>query len=155
MIGRTQSVEKGAHSAPLFFTSSRCGRRVCSARQASPAVLGCLLAAALLLSASTTAQDAPARGAGRLAPPAAVTCDRNQLTSWTGIVTGYQPQARSTWIEIHTDADTVESTVSVACFVRDAKLADARRMTPAELMDKYGMSRAHAYALRREALRRK
>lgn len=38
---------------------------------------------------------------------------------------------------------------------RDAKLADARRMTPAELMATYGMSRSHAYALRREALRRK
>ncbi len=38
---------------------------------------------------------------------------------------------------------------------RDAKLADARRMTPAELMQAHGISRAHAYALRREALRRK
>lgn len=38
---------------------------------------------------------------------------------------------------------------------RDAKLADARRMTPAELMETYGISRSHAYALRREALRRK
>lgn len=38
---------------------------------------------------------------------------------------------------------------------RDAKLADARRMTPAELMATHGISRAHAYSLRREALRRK
>lgn len=37
---------------------------------------------------------------------------------------------------------------------RDAKLADAKRMTPAEMM-KTGISRSHAYALRREALRRK
>ncbi len=38
---------------------------------------------------------------------------------------------------------------------RDARLADARRMTPAELMKAHGISRAYAYALRREALRRK
>lgn len=34
-----------------------------------------------------------------------------------------------------------------------AKLAAARRMTPKELMRAFGISRAHAYALRREALK--
>ncbi len=38
---------------------------------------------------------------------------------------------------------------------RDSKLADARRMTPAELMATHGISRSHAYTLRREALKRK
>lgn len=51
-----------------------------------------------------------AAGRGRMRPPSAVTCDRNQLTSWTGIVTGYKRQKGSTWIQLHTDSDTDEST---------------------------------------------
>lgn len=37
----------------------------------------------------------------------------------------------------------------------DAKLAAARHMSPAELMQTFGISRSRAYALRREALRKK
>ncbi len=43
-------------------------------------------------------------------PPATLVCDRNQLTSWTGEVTGYRRESDQTWIEIHTDEQTVEST---------------------------------------------
>ena len=51
--------------------------------------------------------SALARG-GRLAPPAAVSCDRNQLTSWTGVVSGYERNRGSTQIQVDTDAETVE-----------------------------------------------
>jgi hypothetical protein len=73
-------------------------------------VIGGLLAAALLACAPTTAQDTPPQRVGRLAPPAGVACDRNQLTSWTGVVTDYRRGVESTWIEIHTDAETIERT---------------------------------------------
>ena len=43
-------------------------------------------------------------------PPAAITCDRNQLTSWTGSVSGYGRGSAKSWIEISTDDDTIEST---------------------------------------------
>jgi hypothetical protein len=46
---------------------------------------------------------------GRLRPPATLACDRNHLTSYTGVVTGYRREARQTWLEISTDEDTVEA----------------------------------------------
>jgi len=54
-------------------------------------------------------QDVPRQG-GRLAPSPSVTCDRNQLTSWTGVVSGYRRDSDSTWLRISTDEDTVEET---------------------------------------------
>jgi len=69
-----------------------------------------VLAALLPVSAcnwAESAQDAP-RDGGRLAPLPAVTCDRNQLTSWFGVVSGYRRESASTWLQISTDYDTVE-----------------------------------------------
>jgi rhodanese-related sulfurtransferase len=45
---------------------------------------------------------------GRLAPPAAVGCDRNQLTSYAGRVIGYRRTAAETRLLISTSAGTVE-----------------------------------------------
>jgi rhodanese-related sulfurtransferase len=45
---------------------------------------------------------------GRLAPPAAVSCDRNQLTSYTGKVKSYKRQRGKTVLVIDTTADTTE-----------------------------------------------
>jgi len=45
----------------------------------------------------------------RLAPPPSVECDRNLLTSWTGVVTEYQRRLGETRISIHTDYGTDES----------------------------------------------
>jgi len=50
--------------------------------------------------------DAPAR---RMMPPPSVSCDQNQLTSYTGAVTAYQRQHGATRLSIHTDWDTDES----------------------------------------------
>jgi len=61
-------------------------------------------------SQDTGGQDTGGHQAGRLAPPPAVTCDRNHLTSWTGLVTGYKRDEQSIWIEISTDEGTVEQT---------------------------------------------
>lgn len=44
----------------------------------------------------------------RIMPPASLGCDRNQLSSWTGVVTEYQRITGSTRIVIHTDYETVE-----------------------------------------------
>lgn len=55
--------------------------------------------------------EAPAPAAGRLAPPAAVTCDRNQLTSYAGRVTAYARSEGRTTLTIATDAGTVENVV--------------------------------------------
>ncbi|MFC1696620.1 hypothetical protein ACFL1C_10990 [Pseudomonadota bacterium] len=72
--------------------------------------LPALLLGLVFLSCTTSAQDVGGRHMGRLAPPPAITCDRNQLTSWTGEVTGYRRQENQTWLEISTDEDTVEHT---------------------------------------------
>ena len=65
----------------------------------------------VLLSATggLPAQEARMAGEGRLRPPQGIACERDQLTSYSGRVTGYKPGAASTWIEIHTDEDTVEA----------------------------------------------
>jgi hypothetical protein len=65
---------------------------------------------ALLACSSTSAQENAQRSAGRFMPPATIACDRNQLTSWTGLVSGYGRGAAKSWIEINTDDDTIEST---------------------------------------------
>jgi rhodanese-related sulfurtransferase len=51
---------------------------------------------------------ASASRGGRLAPPAAVSCDRNQLTSYTGKVKSYKRQKGKTVLVIDTSADTTE-----------------------------------------------
>ena len=68
------------------------------------------LVSALILSGTAQAQDNDGEHAGRLAPPVSVSCDRDQLTSWTGDVTGYRRDDTSIWIQISTDEDTVEET---------------------------------------------
>lgn len=72
-------------------------------------VLATLLAG-IFLSCTIQAQNSGGRRMGRLAPSALISCDHNQLTSWTGIVTGYQRLEKTSWLEISTDADTVEHT---------------------------------------------
>src|SRR5688572_21106726 len=56
---------------------------------------------------SAPAGASASRG-GRLAPPAAVTCDRNQLTSYTGKVKSYKRQQGKTVLVIETTSDTTE-----------------------------------------------
>jgi hypothetical protein len=69
-----------------------------------------ILLTSMFLSCNSPAGDSGGQNAGRLAPPHALACDRNQLTSWTGKVTGYQRNEQSIWIEISTDENTVEET---------------------------------------------
>lgn len=58
---------------------------------------------------SGRADEPPTPGrASRLAPPSEAGCNRNQLTSWFGVVSGYRREAEQTWLEISTDYDTVE-----------------------------------------------
>jgi len=80
--------------------------RYCRNFRAFPA----LLLSGIILSCNSPAQDTGGQHDGRLAPPPHVTCDRNNLTSWTGKVTGYQRDEQSIWIEINTDENTVEET---------------------------------------------
>lgn len=44
----------------------------------------------------------------RIAPPAGVQCDRNQLTSYSGTVSGYRLEGNQLWLQISTEWDTVE-----------------------------------------------
>jgi len=73
-----------------------------------------LIAVALLASLSVCTH-APAQtrmaAPGRLAPPA-LACNRNQLTSWSGVVTGYTRNPASTTISVETDWDTQAVQVS-------------------------------------------
>lgn len=56
------------------------------------------------------AEPAPA-SAGRLAPPEAVKCDRNELTSFAGKVTQYVREKEQITLTMHTSAETVETIV--------------------------------------------
>ncbi len=69
-----------------------------------------VLLAGMFLSCTTLARDNGGRRGGRLAPPSAISCDRNQLTSWTGEVSGYRREETFTWLQISTDEQTVEQT---------------------------------------------
>lgn len=57
--------------------------------------------------AAPTASPRPA--SGRLAPPEAVKCDRNELTSYAGRARSYKRESGKTTIVIDTSADTVET----------------------------------------------
>ena len=46
---------------------------------------------------------------GRVSPPARVTCDRNNLTVYDGVVISYTRRADRIVITIHTDSDTTET----------------------------------------------
>jgi len=70
----------------------------------------CSLAIGLLGCTAIGAQEPAMRSAGRIRPPATLTCDINHVTSWSGVVTGYRRESESTWLQISTDADTVEQT---------------------------------------------
>lgn len=69
-----------------------------------------MLLTAVFLACNNPAEDNGGQQTGRLAPPPGISCDRNQLTSWTGEVTGYSRDEQSVWIEITTDEHTVEET---------------------------------------------
>lgn len=58
--------------------------------------------------AASSAAPAMTRG-GRLAPPAAVPCDRNDLTSYAGRITHYQRRPGKTVVVIETHAGTTET----------------------------------------------
>ncbi|HET6592627.1 MAG TPA: hypothetical protein VFG48_06905 [Xanthomonadales bacterium] len=66
----------------------------------------------LMLSAAAadgTAGEQEGQHAGRLAPPADVSCDRNRLTSYSGNVTRYERSVEQTRIEITTARGSVEA----------------------------------------------
>jgi len=68
---------------------------------------------------------------GRIAPQTIVTCDRNQLTSYSGKVTMFRKTRSRTSIRIATDADTVETVTARApkylIFGEPMKAADWKR----------------------------
>ena len=55
------------------------------------------------------AAEEPSAGRGRMAPPATLVCDRNQLTSYNGQVIAYQREEGSVTVRIQTDWDTIEN----------------------------------------------
>ena len=97
-------------------------------------------AAALLGCGTPVAQERmrmaepPSRSQDRLRPPP-LACDRNHLTSWRGLVSGYRRGAHETWLQISTDDDTVESTTLVHADAADAAAfyrLDGRPFTAAD-----------------------
>ena len=68
----------------------------------------CSLAIGLLGCTAIGAEEPAMRDAGRIRPPASLTCDANHLTSWFGVVSGYRREDKQTWLQISTDYDTVE-----------------------------------------------
>ena len=79
--------------------------------QTPASILAMVVVLALSACALAGSQDPrPGVSGRRIAPPSSLTCDRNHLTSWTGVVTGYDRRQGETRISIHTDYDTDEST---------------------------------------------
>jgi hypothetical protein len=64
----------------------------------------------LLCCTAVVAAEPATRSAGRIRPPATLTCDINHVTSWSGVVSGYLPLPKTTWLQISTDDDTIEET---------------------------------------------
>ena len=77
-----------------------------SAGPLSPGGIAALILLAVLLAPVPPA--AAQRRPGRLRPPEAVTCDRDQLTLYQGRVVVYERQASRLVVEIATDWDTRE-----------------------------------------------
>ena len=48
-------------------------------------------------------------GRGRIMPPAALECDRNDLTSYDGRILSYRRRKGSTYLRIRTNYDTTEA----------------------------------------------
>ena len=74
-------------------------------------------AATLAACAASTAYEPPVEASSSAASPAegrlrapTLPCDRNHLTSWRGLVTGYRRSGDHTWLQISTEDDTVEDT---------------------------------------------
>lgn len=103
--------------------------------------LGLALFASACMSAGATgdaaAGDAAASGGrtGRIMPPAANSCDPNQLTSYFGVVSGYKRGATSTWLKIDTDFDTVEEVTIPHAGARTAQARFLLRGQPFEAKD--------------------
>ena len=82
----------------------------------------CFVAARAVLVASLLLPATSALAQGRMRPPAQLHCDRSQLTSYFGKVTGYKRMKSSVWLRIATDYGTVEEVT-----VRDPMELDPAR----------------------------
>ncbi|MBT8071195.1 MAG: hypothetical protein HKP21_12290 [Xanthomonadales bacterium] len=80
-----------------------------TAKKIKTLVLPVLLLTATLPAGARQVVDARLVERGRIAPPASLACDRNQLTSYNGRVARYQRDETATVIAIATDWDTNES----------------------------------------------
>ena len=96
-LNATSQELKGRLVRPFFFGCVGAGLLGCAAMTAQETPLP-----------GAAQSDAPAQSSGRLRPSPALACDRNNLTSYSGVVSGYRREKDSTWIEISTDEDTVE-----------------------------------------------
>ena len=70
-----------------------------------------LAALAGRIAADVIAPPLQPRTPGRIRPPDSVTCPRDRLTAYTGIVTRLSRQRQRTVLEIRTDWDTTEEVV--------------------------------------------
>ena len=63
------------------------------------------------LAADVIAPPSQPRSPGRVRPPDSVTCSRDRLTAYTGVVTRFSRQPERTELEIRTDWGTMEAVV--------------------------------------------
>lgn len=94
----SQQHPKGRLVRPFVFACLTAGLMGCTA-----------MAAQDKLPPEATVQTEASAPAGRLRPSPQLACDRNNLTSYSGVVSGYRRDKDSTWLEISTDDDTVEA----------------------------------------------
>lgn len=125
---------RASKSATVSFASQR-GKLACASVALIILILLSLSASASFVRARVVlSQERVARPerseqdgdrAGRLRPPASLKCDRNQLTSYSGVVTSFRQLRGRTTISLRTDWDSTETFT-----LRHAR----RNRTPYELM---------------------
>ena len=68
-----------------------------------------VITVALAFGSLTQGEPRQAPGASRLRPPTEFACNRNDLTSYTGVVVRYERAKNQTTLRIRTDAETTET----------------------------------------------
>jgi len=106
----TCKAEETSLEAALLLANQHGFRRVAILRGGYPAwkEAGLPVEAIQEVPMTDVVESSAGAGAGRLAPPAAVACDRNQLTSHAGSVVRYRRKKGQTTLTLDTSADTIE-----------------------------------------------
>lgn len=131
---KNSMLSKHARESATFSLNTHCGKLVRATVALITLVFLSLGASAIFIPSRAVLSrervtllqdDQSGDRAGRLRPPASIKCDRNRLTSYSGVVTSFRQLRGRTTISLRTDWDSTETFT-----LRHAR----RNRTPYELM---------------------